>query len=68
MTRSSSRSSKETPEEAADISIILASERGLPTEGDIFAHFTRLLRITPSAGAEWDIERSAFTRKAWRRR
>eukprot|EP00965_Chrysotila_dentata_P065056 2156844-Pleurochrysis_carterae.AAC.1 len=55
-TRSSSRSSKETPEEETDISITLASERGLPAEGEILAHFTRLLGTTPSTGAEWDIE------------
>eukprot|EP00965_Chrysotila_dentata_P262381 6214553-Pleurochrysis_carterae.AAC.1 len=55
-TRSASRSSRETPEEATDVSIVLASERGLPVEGEIFAHFTRILGVTPSTGAEWDIE------------
>eukprot|EP00965_Chrysotila_dentata_P097985 3239902-Pleurochrysis_carterae.AAC.1 len=55
-TRSSSRSSRDTPEETQDVSIVVASERGLPAEGDIFAHFTRLLGTTPTAGAEWDIE------------
>eukprot|EP00965_Chrysotila_dentata_P141499 4676737-Pleurochrysis_carterae.AAC.1 len=57
-TRSTSRSSRspmETPEEEVDVSIILASERGLPVEGEIFAHFTRLLGVTPTSGAEWDI-------------
>jgi len=39
-TRSTSRSTAEVPEEAEDVSIILASERGLPAEGEIFAHFT----------------------------
>eukprot|EP00965_Chrysotila_dentata_P117931 3897961-Pleurochrysis_carterae.AAC.1 len=56
VTRSSSRSSKETPEEARDVSIVLAAEKGLPVEGEIFAHFTRMLGITPSTGVEWDIE------------
>eukprot|EP00965_Chrysotila_dentata_P112252 3711217-Pleurochrysis_carterae.AAC.1 len=46
----------ETPEESSDVSIILASETGLPAEGEIFAHFTRLLGTTPTTGAEWDIE------------
>eukprot|EP00965_Chrysotila_dentata_P035312 1174662-Pleurochrysis_carterae.AAC.1 len=46
----------ETPEEDVDVSIILASERGLPVEGEIFSHFTRLLGVTPTSGAEWDIE------------
>eukprot|EP00965_Chrysotila_dentata_P138697 4587858-Pleurochrysis_carterae.AAC.2 len=55
-TRSSSRSSRETHGEAADVSIVLASERGLPAEGEIFAHFTRMLGTQPTTGAEWDIE------------
>eukprot|EP00965_Chrysotila_dentata_P148619 4907497-Pleurochrysis_carterae.AAC.1 len=55
-TRSSSLSSKETPDDSTDVSIVLASERGLPAEGEIFAHFTRMLGMTPSTGAEWDIE------------
>eukprot|EP00965_Chrysotila_dentata_P094037 3108198-Pleurochrysis_carterae.AAC.1 len=55
-TRSTSRSSGGTPEGVPDVSIILASERGLPAEGEIFAHFTRLLGVTPNTGADWDIE------------
>eukprot|EP00965_Chrysotila_dentata_P160766 5308859-Pleurochrysis_carterae.AAC.3 len=55
-TRSTSRSSVETTEEEADVSIVLAAERGLPAEGEMFAHFTRLLGRTPTTGAEWDIE------------
>eukprot|EP00965_Chrysotila_dentata_P130619 4318615-Pleurochrysis_carterae.AAC.1 len=55
-TSHSSRSLRETPEGATDVSIIIASERGLPAEGKIFSHFTRLLGVTPTTGAEWDIE------------
>eukprot|EP00965_Chrysotila_dentata_P054836 1820914-Pleurochrysis_carterae.AAC.1 len=46
----------ETQEEEADVSIVLASERGLPADGEIFSHFTRLLGVTPTTGAEWDLE------------
>eukprot|EP00965_Chrysotila_dentata_P137928 4562054-Pleurochrysis_carterae.AAC.4 len=55
-TRSTSRSTWGAPEETADASIILASERGLPAEGEIFAHFTRLLGVTTTTGADCDIE------------
>eukprot|EP00965_Chrysotila_dentata_P127446 4214526-Pleurochrysis_carterae.AAC.2 len=55
-TSRSSRSPMETPKEATDVSIMLASERGLPAEGEIFAHFTRLLGVTLTTGVEWDIE------------
>eukprot|EP00965_Chrysotila_dentata_P255857 6212361-Pleurochrysis_carterae.AAC.3 len=55
-TSHSSRSPLETPEGATDVSIILASERGLPTEGEIFAHLTRLLGVNSTTGAEWDIK------------
>eukprot|EP00965_Chrysotila_dentata_P162973 5382036-Pleurochrysis_carterae.AAC.1 len=55
-TRSTSRSSGATPEDQTDVSVVLAAERGLPAEGETFAHFTRLLGRTPTTGAEWDLE------------